>query len=86
MCVGMAVIFWVLLRMDNTNYLLRGWRESLAGDNAVVAGVAPVAGAGEAAGADEGALGFVKAGLPVRWGVGMGAFRAGLGGCREILI
>ena len=31
----MAVIFWVLLRMDNTNYLLRGWRESLAGDNAM---------------------------------------------------
>ena len=33
--VDMAVIFWVLLRMDNTNYLLRGWRESLAGDNAM---------------------------------------------------
>ena len=83
MCVGMAVIFWVLLRMDHTNYLLRGWRESLAGDNAVAAGVAPVAGA---AGADEGALGFVKAGLPVRVGMGIGAFRAGLGGCRQILL
>ena len=28
----MAVIFRVLLRMDHTNYLLRGWRESLARD------------------------------------------------------
>ena len=49
----------------------------LAVNTAVAAGVAPVAGA---AGADEGAGGFVAAGLPVRWGVGMGAFRAGLGG------
>ena len=31
----MAVMFQVLLRMDHTNYLLRGWRESLAGDNAM---------------------------------------------------
>ena len=33
----MAVIFRVLLRMDHTNYLLRGWRESLAGDIAMSA-------------------------------------------------
>ena len=30
--VGMAVIFRVLLRMDHTNCLLRGWWEPLAGD------------------------------------------------------
>ena len=56
----------------------RGWRYKAA----VAAGFASVAGA---AGADEGALGFVKAGLPVRVGMGMGAFRLGLGGCRQIL-
>ena len=31
----MTVIFWVLLRMDNTNYLLHGWRDALVLNHAV---------------------------------------------------